>query len=100
MGQEDQEELVTGLGEEGDWLEDVPGFRTQTVLRGLRGRGIEGSFVVSYSQWDSKEAYDAFVSAPESERSAARRSNEKRVDALSTYRDGNTYRVTHSRSAG
>lgn len=98
--QEDQEELVRSLGEERDWLDGVPGFRTHTVLRGLRGRGIEGSFVVSYSQWDDKESYDAFVSAPESEKTAERKDNEKRVDELATYRDGNTYRVTHSRSAG
>lgn len=70
------------------------------MLRGLRGRGIEGKWVVVYSQWDSKEAYDAFLEQPSGERSAERQKIDARVDALAIWRDSNTYRVVHTRLAG
>ncbi|MEU6219577.1 antibiotic biosynthesis monooxygenase family protein [Streptomyces sp. NPDC047022] len=96
----DQEDLIDALGASQEWLLDVPGYRTHTVLRGLRARGIEGKFVVVYSQWDSKEAYDAFRGLPESERSEERRKVDARVAALGTWQDENTYRVVHTRAAG
>ena len=78
----------------------MPGYRTHTVLRGLRARGVEGKFVVSYSQWDSKEAYDAFRGTPEADRAPERQKVDARVAALATWQDSNTYRVVHTRAAG
>lgn len=74
VAEEEQEDLVDALGASQEYLLDVPGYRSHTVLRGLRARGIEGKFVVSYSQWDGKEAYDAFRAQAEADRtpSAAR----------------------------
>lgn len=69
------------------------------MLRGLRARGLDGAFVVTYSQWDSKEAYDAFRATPDAEKSGSRQKTETRLDALATSRDSNTYRVVHTRSA-
>ncbi|MFF8280735.1 antibiotic biosynthesis monooxygenase family protein [Streptomyces lateritius] len=100
VAEADQEDLIDALGTSQEWLVDVPGYRTHTVLRGLRARGIEGKFVVSYSQWDSKEAYDAFRGAPEAHRSPERQKVDARVAALSTWQDENTYRVVHTRAAG
>lgn len=100
VAEQDQEELVDALGASQDWLLDVAGYRSHTVLRGLRARGLDEKFVVSYSQWEGKEAYDAFRTQPEAERSAERRKTDARVDALATSRDWNTYRVVHTRSAG
>ncbi|MEV3933754.1 MULTISPECIES: antibiotic biosynthesis monooxygenase [unclassified Streptomyces] len=100
VSEEEQEDLVDALGTSQEWLQDVPGYRTHTVLRGLRARGIEGKFVVSYSQWDSKEAYDAFRNAPEADRAPERQKVDARVAALSTWQDSNTYRVVHTRAAG
>ncbi|SDO12631.1 antibiotic biosynthesis monooxygenase family protein [Actinacidiphila guanduensis] len=99
VAEEDQAELVDALGPSQEWLAEVPGFRSHTVLRGLRARGLDGSFVVSYSQWADKESYDAFRAQPEAERTAARTKSEARVAALATERDLNTYRVVHTRSA-
>lgn len=96
----DQKELIDALGPSQDWLLEVPGFRSHTVLRGLRARGLDGSFAVSYAQWADKASYDAFAQAPQSAKSAARQKSEQRIAALATERDSNTYRVVHSRSAG
>jgi heme-degrading monooxygenase HmoA len=98
--EENQEDLVDALGASQDWLRNVEGYRSHTVLRGLRGRGIEGKWVVVYAQWDSKEAYDAFRDQPGEERSVERQKIDARVDALAIWRDSNTYRVVHTRSAG
>ncbi|MET9520006.1 antibiotic biosynthesis monooxygenase [Streptomyces sp. NPDC002994] len=100
VAEEDQENLIDALGGSQEWLLDVPGYRTHTVLRGLRARGIEGKFVVVYSQWDSKEAYDAFRAQRESERSPERQKVDARVAAVQTWQDENTYRVVHTRNAG
>jgi len=100
VAQEQQQELVTALGPGQDWLLEVAGFRSQSVLRGLRARGLEGSFAVTYAQWESKEAYDAFRAQPQDQRSARRRENEALVDSLALTVDWNTYRVVHTRSAG
>ncbi|MBT2444506.1 antibiotic biosynthesis monooxygenase [Streptomyces sp. ISL-36] len=100
VAEADQEDLIDALGTSQEWLVDVPGYRTHTVLRGLRARGIEGKFVVSYSQWDSKEAYDAFRGVAEADRSPERQKVDARVAALQTWQDENTYRVVHTRSAG
>ncbi|MFF3326635.1 antibiotic biosynthesis monooxygenase [Streptomyces sp. NPDC002889] len=100
VAQENQDDLVDALGPSQDWLLEVPGYRTHTVLRGLRARGLDGSFVVTYAQWNDKESYDAFRAVSETERSAARQKTDARVAALATSHDWNTYRVVHTRSAG
>jgi heme-degrading monooxygenase HmoA len=101
---ENLDDLLTTLGKSQDWLLDTPGYRSHSVLRGkgLRGKyakPLEGSFAVTYSQWDGKQAYDAFRTLPESEQLFERRSTQARLDSLVTSKDWNTYRVVHSRSA-
>lgn len=98
--EENQAELVDALGAGQDWFVDVPGFRSHIVLKGLRARGLEGSFAVSYSQWDSKEAYEAYRDQSPEEQSAGRQKAQARVRAVATSADVNTYRVVHTRSAG
>ncbi|MCO5971427.1 hypothetical protein [Actinoallomurus soli] len=106
----DQTDLIGVLGAAHDWLVDVPGYRSQTVLRGIRSRGPDGGsglaaigtdndFVVVYSQWDGKGSYDAYRALAEDERPAARRKSQDRRNALTTATDWNTYRVVHTRSA-
>jgi len=73
-----------------------PGETTDGSLRAL---GADNSFVVVYSQWDSKESYDTFRTLPEGKQPAARRKAEGRRYALTISSDWNTYRVVHSRSA-
>ena len=101
---ENLDELVNGLGKGFEWLLDVPGYRSHSVLRGKAIRGkfaqpVLGLFAVRYSQWDDKESYDAFRLLPEAEQTAERRSSQARVDSLTTWLEWNTYRVFHSRSA-
>ncbi|MCT2588464.1 antibiotic biosynthesis monooxygenase [Streptomyces sp. N2-109] len=100
VAEADRDALVEALGEAGQWLEAESGVRSHTVLRGLAARGLEGAFAVSYSQWDGKEAYDAFRGVPQSQQSAARRESQARVEALVTSSDWNSYLPVHSRSAG
>jgi heme-degrading monooxygenase HmoA len=96
---EDQDELVDALGPSRTWLLDVPGYRSHAVLRGLAARGVEGAFVVVYSQWDDQESYDAFLSVPQQAEPVERQKSESRVDALATTREMNTYRVVHTRAS-
>jgi hypothetical protein len=107
----DQRDLVGVLGAAHDWLVDVPGYRSQSVLRGIRSRNLEGAggelktvgtendFVVVYSQWVGKESYDAFRALAEDEQPAARRKTQDKRNSLTTVADWNTYRVVHTRSA-
>jgi heme-degrading monooxygenase HmoA len=95
----DQDALAAAVGPDQSWLLDTPGYRSHTVLRGLGARGFDGLFVLVYSQWDSREAYEAYRDQPESEQPAARTATRKRTDALATSYDYNTYRVVHTRSA-
>jgi len=96
---EDRDELVDLFAESHDWLLETPGYRSYTVLRGLRARGLDGAFVVTYSQWDGKENYDKFLAVPQSDRFPGRQKFEARLEVLTTTRDANTYRVVHTRSA-
>jgi heme-degrading monooxygenase HmoA len=107
-----QDELIAVLGAAHDWLPEVPGYRSQSVLRGIKSRGPQGGsggdltaigtdndFVVVYSQWDSKESYDAYQAVAADSKPAARRRTEDRRDSLTTAVSRNTYRIVHSRSA-
>ncbi|WP_407564730.1 antibiotic biosynthesis monooxygenase [Streptomyces sp. 184] len=96
----DQEQLIAALGEGQSWLADVPGYRSHSVFKGLRARFLDGAFAVVYSQWASRESYDAYRAAADAEKSEARRASEARVEALATERDWNSYRVVHTRKAG
>jgi heme-degrading monooxygenase HmoA len=96
----DQQELVDALGSEQEYLLQTPGYRSHSVLRGVGARFFEGAFVVVYSQWDSKESYDAFRDQPKADQPGARRRAQAKVDFLRTHYEWNTYRPVHSRSAG
>lgn len=109
---ENQGQLIETIGTAHEWLVDTPGYRSQSILRGVRARGPEAggqgslrtlgadnSFVVVYRQWDSKESYDAYRRLPEDKQSPARLKTEVARYALSISSDANTYRVAHSRSA-
>ncbi|WP_326743307.1 antibiotic biosynthesis monooxygenase (plasmid) [Streptomyces sp. P8-A8] len=91
---EDQRELLDTLTEPDEWIKTVPGYRSHTYFR-----GADGTFVVNYAQWESKELYDAFHTLPEEKRPAGIRNGRNRARSLVTGRQANTYRVTHSRSA-
>jgi heme-degrading monooxygenase HmoA len=107
----DQDDLIAVLGAAHDWLVDVPGYFSQSVLRGIRSRGPEGSggdltaigtdndFVAVYAQWDGKKSYDAFRTLAEDKQPAARRKTQDKRNSLTTAADWNTYRVVHTRSA-
>jgi heme-degrading monooxygenase HmoA len=108
---ENQNALIAAIGSAHGWLAETPGYRSQSVLRGIRSRGPEGTggdltaigtdndFVVVYSQWDHKESYDAFRGLPEQQQDAARRQTQEKRNSLTTASDWNTYRVVHTRSA-
>ncbi|MFJ6567683.1 antibiotic biosynthesis monooxygenase family protein [Streptomyces sp. NPDC091292] len=89
-----QKELLDTLAKPDEWIKGVPGYRSHTYLRGL-----DGTFVVNYAQWDSKELYDAFHTLPEEQRPTDVRDGRARARALVTRRQANTYSVVHSRSA-
>ncbi|HET9895091.1 MAG TPA: hypothetical protein VFQ44_09165 [Streptosporangiaceae bacterium] len=95
-----------------EWLIDQPGYRSTTLLRGMRARGPAGgtegnlkllgednSFVVVYSQWESKDAYDKYLGVPQDERLPVRRQAEAKLGSVTLAREWNTYRVVHTRSA-
>lgn len=107
---ESQSDLIASIAESHDWLLETPGYRSQSVLRGVRARGPRGvgdletvgpdnSFVVVYSQWESKQIYDAFRTAPEERRSRARQAADVKRYALTSATDWNTYRVVHAGTA-
>ena len=87
----------------GTWSKDVvfvPGFVSHVVLKGLRARGLDGLFVVSYSQWESNEAFEAYRDQPAEQWPEGRAKAVGRVRGVATSADVNTYRVAHTRSAG
>ena len=108
---ENQDDLVAVLGPGQEWLKGTPGYRSHSVLRGIRARGVDGSrgidgamstdnsFVVAYSQWDGRKPYDTFRMLPDDEQPFARRRTQAALDSLTLSREWNTYRVVHTRSA-
>ncbi|MFB7297708.1 antibiotic biosynthesis monooxygenase family protein [Streptomyces rubiginosohelvolus] len=90
---ENQAALVEHLAQPDEWLKSVPGFRSHSVLR-----GIDNTHVAMYAQWESKEAYDAFHTIPESERPKEVRDRRARATALVNSHDSLAYSVVHSRS--
>lgn len=96
---DDQDDLVTALGVAQDWLLGTPGYRSHTVLRGLRARGLDDVFVATYAQWADKAAYDAYRNLPDDDQPGDRQKNHIRLDALTTSHEWNTYRVVHSRTS-
>ncbi len=107
----EQDELIAAVGAAHEWLVETPGYRSQTVLRGIRARGPSGTegnlaplgadndYIVVYRQWDSREAFDAFRAVPDDQQPAARRATQAVLDRMTTFRQWNTYRVVHTRSA-
>ncbi|KXK58789.1 antibiotic biosynthesis monooxygenase [Micromonospora fluostatini] len=94
-----QDELIDALGASMKWLGNVPGYRSHTVMRGIGSRGYEGSFVVRYAQWDSREQWEEFRDFPAEQWPAPRRKVQARIDAVTTRYIVNTYHVVHTRSA-
>ncbi len=104
----DQHALLAAIDDESAWLLDAPGFRSQVLLRGIRSRatddsetglatiGTDNDFVVTYTQWESSDVYDAHR---EADQPAAHRVSNQRIAALTKARHSNTYRVVHTRSA-
>ncbi|WP_206307786.1 hypothetical protein [Streptomyces sp. A0958] len=71
------------------------------MLKGLRARGLDGTFVVSYSQWDSKEAFEAYRHQAPEKQPEARKAAMGRVRAVAVGAPYvNTYQVVHTRAAG
>lgn len=91
---EDQKALVDALAQPDPWVRSRPGYRSHSILR-----GIDGTFVVNYAQWDGKENYDAYHFLPEDERPAGVRKLREVARSLLTARSANTYQVVHTRSA-
>lgn len=91
---QNQKDLVDTLAQPEEWVRTRPGHRSHTILRGL-----DGTTVVNYAQWESKEAYDAFHRLPEEDRPVSVRRGREHARSLITARDANTYTVVHDRSA-
>ncbi|MEU1185865.1 antibiotic biosynthesis monooxygenase [Streptomyces sp. NPDC005820] len=91
---ENQKELLDTLAKPDEWLKTVPGYRSHTYFR-----GIDGTFIANYAQWDSKELYDAFHTLPEEQRPADVREGRLRARNLATGRFANSFRAVHTRSA-
>jgi hypothetical protein len=89
-----QKALLDTLAQSEDWRHPVPGYRSHAYFRVL-----EGTAVVSYSQWAGKESYDRCHLLPEDERPVEVQKARIRARSVITSRTSNTYRVWHSRSA-
>ncbi|QSB15936.1 antibiotic biosynthesis monooxygenase [Natronosporangium hydrolyticum] len=89
-----QPALVDALGRPDHWLMEVAGYRSHAICR-----GIDGTFLILYAQWENKQHYDAFHHLPEHRRPAEVRQVRAFADTVITGRRANTYRVVHSRSA-
>jgi heme-degrading monooxygenase HmoA len=93
---EDQDALVAELTRpREEWVHLLPGYRSHSVLRGL-----DGTFVINYAQWESEEAYWAFHDVPEHVWPEDVRASRDRARKLTRTWEYNTFRVVHSRTAG
>ncbi|MEU3524170.1 antibiotic biosynthesis monooxygenase [Streptomyces sp. NPDC038707] len=91
----DQDALVAELTRpREEWVHLLPGYRSHSVLRGL-----DGTFVVNYAQWESEEAYWAFHRVPEQRWPADVRASRDRARKLTTTWEYNTFRVVRPHSA-
>jgi heme-degrading monooxygenase HmoA len=95
----DLDDLVDTLGPAREWLPEVPGYRSHSVLRGVGSMYFEGPFAVCYSQWEDKKFFDDFRTSPPEGQPIARRKIQARLDSLATFSEWNSYRVVHTRSA-
>jgi heme-degrading monooxygenase HmoA len=91
---ENQKTLVDSLAQPDEWILTVPGYRSHSILR-----GIDGTFVLNYAQWESKKRYDTFHEMPEGERPADVRRARAQARSVLKSRDANSYHVVHTRSA-
>lgn len=91
---ENQKALVDTLAQPDEWLLTVPGYRSHSIFR-----GIDGTFIILYAQWDNKKLYDTFHNLPESERPVHVQKSRTISQSLVTSRRANSYRVVHTRSA-
>jgi heme-degrading monooxygenase HmoA len=96
---DDQADLVAALGAGQDWLDGTPGYLSHSVLHGTRAQGFDGPFVVVYSQWADKEAFDAYREQPEDAQPAGRQKLAAQLASVTTSAEWNSYRAVHSRSA-
>ncbi|CAA9440656.1 MAG: hypothetical protein AVDCRST_MAG66-3986 [uncultured Pseudonocardia sp.] len=91
---ENQKLLLDELAQPDEWVVTRPGYRSHSVLR-----STDGTSVVTYAQWESKEHYDTFHDLPEHHRPADVRERRARARALVTSREANAYTCVHTRSA-
>ncbi|MER6318249.1 antibiotic biosynthesis monooxygenase [Streptomyces sp. NPDC001581] len=89
----DQSELVSLLDKPDEWMRQVPGYRSHSILRAL-----DGTMVVNYAQWDDAASYEAFHTMPEEQRPAHDQQMRARGKSLLTSRDANTYETVFSQS--
>ncbi|MET0132453.1 MAG: antibiotic biosynthesis monooxygenase family protein [Kibdelosporangium sp.] len=90
----DQQELVDLFAQTDEWVTRLPGYRSNSILR-----GTDGTVVVNFAQWDSEADYHAFHTLPEQERPADVQRMRARARSLLTSHEFNTYRPVHTRSA-
>jgi Antibiotic biosynthesis monooxygenase len=77
-----------------EWIMTVPGYRSHSIHR-----GIDGTFLVNYAQWSSKESFEAFSAIPKNEQPVDFQKARALVKSLVKSREANSYRVVHTRSA-
>ncbi|QIS18476.1 antibiotic biosynthesis monooxygenase family protein [Nocardia terpenica] len=108
--QRSQRKLIDAISAGHEWLIETPGYRSQSVLRGVLSRSANAvrgfqtvetdrSFLIIYSQWASKDDFDAFRTTPEHKKSPVQRAMEIKRNALTASSDWNTYTVVNANSA-
>ncbi|MFE6104070.1 antibiotic biosynthesis monooxygenase family protein [Streptomyces laurentii] len=91
---ENQDRLVELMSHPDEWVKTVPGYRSHSIHRGL-----DGTYVVNYAQWESQELYETFHNLPEHERPADVQKVRAEARPLVTSIKSNGYRTAHTRSA-
>lgn len=73
---EHQQNLIDTIAEEmTDWVRQLPGFRSAMFLT-----SADGTRVVNYAQWRSKEAWEEFINDPRNDRIRRRVNDAKGVE--------------------